>query len=234
MPPVALADAIVVAKHVVRSIAGTHASSATFMALPVADQPGSGLHIHQRSPLLIDEVTGDLTDEGRAFAAGQLAHARALSALASPNVNSYRRLHAGAEAPSAAVWGHHNRAALIRVSASADSASIEYRGADPAANPYLLAAGLLTAGAAGVEDEMDLPAPNDEVAGTFDPGHAIRFDPLPRTLDEALDALEADDLLIDALDPKLVEILTSGRRAELAEYRASVTTWELDRYLRDA
>jgi glutamine synthetase len=233
MSAVSLADALVLAKHVVRSRAADAGLTATFMARPLLDQPGSGLHVHQRSSDLIDS-SGKLTDKGRSFVAGQLAHADALCALAAPNVNSYRRLHAGAEAPSAAVWGHRNRGALVRISAGVEDASIEHRGADPGANPYLFVAGLIIAGRDGIDRDLELDAANDELPGSFDPGGAVRFDPLPRNLDEALDALGSDDTLIDALDPVLVDILTTGRRAELEEYRASVTGWELDRYLREA
>jgi glutamine synthetase len=231
LAPLALADALVIAKKTVRRIADEAGLRATFMARPLSEQPGSGLHIHQRANELIDE-SGKLTDDGRSFVAGQLAHARGLSALASPTINSYRRLHAGPEAPSAAIWGHANRAALIRVTESVGmGASIEFRGSDSSANPYLLMAGLIAAGAAGIEAALDLEAPNDELAGAFDPGAAIRFDPLPRNLDEALDALLTDDVLLDAFDPVLIKILESGRRAELEEFRSRVTNWEHERYL---
>jgi len=232
LSPLALADAIVVAKKTIRRVANDAGMHATFMARPLSQRPGSGLHLHQRGgELLIDEA-GSLTDDGRSFVAGQLAHAQGLSALASPTINSYRRLHAGPEAPSAAIWGRANRAALIRFSSSLGvDASIEYRGADPTANPYLLVAGLMATGLAGVEAELELEAPNDEVAGGYDPASAVRYDPLPRNLDEALDALLADDVLVDAFDSVLVGILTTGRRAELEDFRSTVTTWETDRYL---
>ena len=83
------------------------------MARPFSEQPGSGLHLHQQVDGALLDSKGHLDDDGKAFVAGQLSHARGLSALAAPNVNSYKRLHAGAEAPSAIVWAHVNRAALI-------------------------------------------------------------------------------------------------------------------------
>jgi glutamine synthetase len=233
LPPLALADAIVVAKRTVRRIADDAGVQATFMARPLSGQAGSGLHLHQRAADLLLDAKGSLTDEGRMFLAGQLAHARGLSALASPTINSYRRLHAGPEAPSGAIWGHANRAALVRVSTNLGAdASIEYRGADPAANPYLLIAGLLAAGAAGIEEELELDAPNDEAAGGLE--LAVRYEPLPRNLDEALDALLADDVLLDTFDRVLVGILEAGRRAELEDFRSAVTSWERDRYLQES
>ena len=181
--------------------------------------------------MLLDEG-GSLTDDGRSFTAGQLAHASGLCALAAPTVNSYRRLHAGPEAPSAAIWSTANRAALIRVSTTTGAdASIEYRGADPMANPYLLLAGLLAPARPASTEEAELGHPQDEAAGSFDPAMASRFEPLPRNLDEALDALVADDVLTDAFDPGLIGNLVTGRRAELEQFRTHVTSWERDRYL---
>jgi glutamine synthetase len=227
-----LADALVTAKEAVRRLAEGAGLVATFMAQPLSGCPGSGLHLHQRAGDVLLDDSGTLTEEGRMFTAGQLAHASGLCALAAPTVNSYRRLHAGPEAPSAAIWSTANRAALIRVSTTTGAnASVEYRGSDPMANPYLLLAGLLVTGAAGIAAESELGHPNDEVAGSFDPSLAQRFEPLPRNLDEALDALVADDVLTDAFDPALISNLVTGRRAELEQFRTHVTSWERDRYL---
>ena len=146
-------------------------------------------------------------------------------------MNSYRRLHAGPEAPSAAIWGHLSRSALIRVGrGTLDDASVEFRGSDPSANPYLLAAGLLITGACGIDDELELQPPSDESIGTFDPAASQRFQPLPRTLDEALDALLGDDRLIDAMTPYVLERLVDGRRAESEDFRGHVTAWERQQY----
>jgi glutamine synthetase len=234
VPAATLGDALVITKQTVRRLATEIGLTPTFMASPLRGLPGSGLHVHQRSPELVDD-DGSLTVDGRSYLAGQLAHARGLSALVAPNINSYRRLHSGAEAPSAAIWGHRNRAALIRFARELEAdASIEFRGADPSANPYLLLAGLIACGRAGVDQRLELPGPNDEEPGTYDPSSAVRFDALPRHLDEALDALVADDVLVDAFDPLLLEILESGRRAELEDYRSLVTSWETEHYLREA
>ena len=235
LPPVALADALVFAKQVVKETAAAGGLRATFMPRPFDGEPGSGLHLHQHVDGL--DVDGGLDDDGRAFIAGQLAHARGLSALAAPTVNSYKRLHSGPEAPGAVVWAHRNRAALIRVSSSrGGEASIEYRGADPSANPYLLVAGLLASAAHGLEADLELPPPLEEDVGTFDPAgaDAIRYEPLPRDLDDALDALLSDDVLADNFDRQLLSRLVDGRRAEAEEYRAHVTRWEVSRYRDEA
>ena len=235
LPPVALADALVFAKQVVKETAAAAGLRATFMPRPFDAEPGSGLHLHQHVAGLV--VDGALGEDGSAFVAGQLAHARGLSALAAPTVNSYKRLHAGPEAPGAVVWAHKNRAALIRLSSfRGREASIEYRGADPSANPYLLIAGLLASAAHGLEADLELPPPLEEDVGTFDPASAgaIRYEPLPRDLDDALDALLADDVLADTFDRQLLSRLVDGRRAEAEEYRAHVTGWEVDRYRDEA
>ena len=150
-PALELADALILTKQILRETAAEVDLIATFMPRPLAGEAGSGLHLHQRvGDSLVDE-DGVLTPTGRAFLAGQLEHARGLSALASPTVNSYKRLHSGPEAPSTVVWAHVNRGALIRLSPTgADGATLEFRGADPAANPYLLFAGLIISAAHGL------------------------------------------------------------------------------------
>ncbi len=235
LAPLALADAIVIAKRTVRRVAAEAGLRATFMARPLSMQPGSGLHIHQRAGDLLVEADGLLSPDGQSFTAGQLSHASGLSAITAPNINSYRRIHGGPEAPSAAIWGHANRGALIRVSRTLGAdASIEYRGADPSANPYLLLAALLATGAAGISAQLELEPPSDEVAGGYDTADAVRYAPLPRNLDEALDGLLADDVLVDAFDPVLISILETGRRAELESFRALVTAWETEHYVDEA
>jgi glutamine synthetase len=237
MGPMALADGLVFAKQVLREEAAALGLRVTFMARPFAGQPGSGLHLHQHVDGMLVHDGGVLTDQGRAFVAGQLAHAAGLAAFAAPNVNSYKRLHSGPEAPSDVVWGHLNRAALVRVGWSGERRpAIEFRLADPAANPYLLLGGLLVAATDGMEAGLDPGAPFEEDLGGFDPAAAttMQVRPLPRDLDGALDALLADDVLVDAFDSRLLSRLVDGRRAEAEDYRAQVTGWEVERYLDEA
>ena len=224
--PVALGDALVLVKQVIRNAAASKGLVATFMPRPLEDEAGSGLHVHQHLPEMLDG--GSLTDDGRAFVAGLLEHAVGMCALFAPTVNSYKRLHATFEAPGAVMWSHRHRAALVRVG----SQGIEFRGADPTANPYLLIAGLLLAGADGLESGDDPGPAEDESAGGYEAHVAeTRYRPLPRSLDEALDKLLADDVLMDGLDPLVIERLVDGRRAEIEAYRRHVTSWERDRYL---
>jgi glutamine synthetase len=237
LPALQAADALVLTKYIVRDSAANAGLRATFMPRPFAGEAGSGLHIHQRTASGLVEDNGSLTDEGRYFLGGQLEHARALSALAAPTVNSYKRLHAGPEAPSAIVWAFVNRGALIRLSPNVPGGpTIEFRGADPSANPYLLLAGLLTAAAHGIGESIEPSSAFEEEIGTFDPAaiDSSRSELLPRDLDEALDSLLQDDVLADAFEPQLLQLLVDGRRAEAESYAQQVTPWEIERYLDEA
>jgi glutamine synthetase len=235
--PVALADALVLARRVIRGVATSAGLRATFMPRPLAGEAGSGLHLQQRVTGRLFNPNGTLDADGRAFVAGQLYHARGLSALASPTVNSYKRLASGPEAPSAVVWAHVNRGALIRLSTyRGKEASVEFRASDPLANPYLLLAGLLASGAHGLDKQLELPPPMEEDPASFDPAgsDSVRFEFLPRGLDEALDALLADDVLVDTFQDQLLSLLVDGRRAEVVAYETQITPWELERYLDEA
>lgn len=226
LPAIALADTVALAKQIIGHAAASHGLCVTFMPRPLEDEPGSGLHIHQFLPAMLDGSA--LTEHGRCFVGGLLDHAVGFCALFAPTVNSYKRLHATFEAPGTVTWSHRHRAALVRVSPH----GIEFRGADPTANPYLLVAGLLLAGADGIAAEIDPGPAEDESAGGYEAHVAeTRYRPLPRSLDEALDHLLADDVLMDGLDPLVIERLVDGRRAEAEAYRRHVTTWERDRYL---
>jgi glutamine synthetase len=234
LPPVAMADALVLAKQVLRDVASHKGVRPTFMPRPLPNVAGSGMHIHQRvGSLLLDEPE-QLGEEGRAFLAGQLAHGRGLMALAAPTVNSYKRLHSGPEAPSAAVWAHVHRGALVRLSPNVEGGpTLEFRASDPSANPYLLFAGLLAAGADGIAAKLELPPAFEEEMDSSGPASAdsTRSEPLPLDLDDALDALLADKVLMDTFDRQLISRLISGRRAEAAAYRTQVTPWEIEQYL---
>ncbi len=237
LAPLALADGLVLAKQVVREAAAAAGLRATFMARPLSTEPGSGLHLHQHVKGRLFDDRGGLDGAGGAFVAGQMLHAPGLAALAAPTVNSYKRLHSGPEAPSAIVWAHSNRAALIRVGRSGERrAAVEFRLADPSANPYLLVGGLLASAAHGLDAGLDPGLPFEEDLVGWDPSVAesVQLQPLPRNLDDALDALISDDVLVDAFDGHLLNPLIEGRRTEIESYRSQVTAWELDRYLDDA
>lgn len=237
------ADAIMTARFAAKSIAATHQLYATFMPKPLARVPGSGMHTHQ---VLIDTFTGrnafadadnsyHLSSAGRSFIAGQLTHARAMCAVLAPLVNSYKRLVSGLEAPVYIIWAQLNRAALLRVprprADQLDQVRVELRCVDPSCNPYLALAAMLRAGLDGIRQALDLPNAAEEDLISFE--HRRRNLPtLPRSLDEALNALEESELMADTLGLNVFERFVSAKKIEWNEYVLSVSPWELERYLK--
>ena len=254
LPALEAADSLVTLKAAIRDLARQRGLEATFMPKPFTDSAGSGLHVHQ---LMLGpdgrnafaEPAGDygLSSVARQFVAGQLEHSRALAAILAPTVNSYRRLVPGFEAPVAASWGRHSRSAMLRVPAAASpsgraggesigvGARLEIRLPDPSCNPYLAFTAMLAAGLDGIERELE-PGPAIEELGH---GYAVRpVDAAPRrlpaSLGEALDALETDDVLADALGRVVFDLYLALKRQEWDTFRRQVSTWEIDRYLRRA
>jgi len=241
----AAADAVVLLRVAARALAPAHGLRASFMPKPLAGLSGSGLHTHQEllrpgdgANLFFDAADRyHLSPLARHFIAGQLEHAPALAAITAPVVNSYKRLVAGYEAPSHVTWAHSNRSALIRVprvsQAESTDTRVELRCPDAACNPYLAFSAMLAAGLDGIERQLPLPPPLEEQAYEFDPeaveSRYVRS--LPSSLGEAVSALVADDVIVDALGGELVERLAEAKRLEWQEFSAHVTDWELTRYL---
>jgi glutamine synthetase len=238
------ADNVMTLRYTIKAVAAAHDLYATFMPKPIAGINGSGMHTHQS---LFDAQghntffnSGDrykLSTVAYRFIAGQLAHARALAAVVAPTVNSYKRLTPGYEAPVYVCWARINRSALIRVPSylpgREQSVRAELRCPDPSANPYLAFAVMLTAGLDGIERGLEAPDPVEEDVYHFDDLRLAELDiaSLPGTLEEALDELERDQLLRDALGDHAYQAFMRAKRAEWDEYRIQVTDWELARYL---
>jgi len=241
------ADNAVTFKYTVRAVAASHGIYASFMPKPIFGIAGSGMHTHQS----IFDAEGrnlfyDVTDEYNLsrlaynFIAGQMVHARALAAVVAPTVNSYKRLTPGYEAPVYNCWAQLNRSALIRVPARGTrregTTRVELRCPDPSANPYLAFAAMLAAGLDGIERDLTPPPPVNEDVYDFDERdlreRAIGM--LPGTLAEALDALEQDEVIQEALGPAITDAFLRAKRVEWDEYRIQVTSWELERYLETA
>jgi len=234
------ADNAVTFKFVLKAVAAMQGLYATFMPKPIGGVNGSGMHTHQSLAAL---DTGEnlfaspsdpysLSDLAKRFIAGQLKHARAMSAVLAPTVNSYKRLVPGYEAPVYVSWARINRSALIRVprAASPAAARIELRCPDPSCNPYLAFAVMLKAGLDGVVNELDVPDPTEE--NLFESEWAREgLETLPGSLGEAIEALESDPVVLDALGPHIAQRFLDARRAEWDEYRLQVTAWERQRYL---
>lgn len=236
------ADHLVTTRATLKAVAQQHNLYATFMPKPIGDVNGNGLHMH----LSLAESAGGknlffdsddsygLSKLARHFVAGLLAHARGMIAVLAPLVNSYKRLVPGFEAPVYLIWGRTNRAQLVRVPrinpARPQSARVELRCADPACNPYLALAVILAAGLDGIRRELPLPPPIEEDLFQVDM-RARQFDVLPATLGAALDELQRDDVVCEALGPHILERFIEARVREWEEYSRSISQWELDRYL---
>lgn len=237
-PPLRAADALMTVKEELRALARAAGFIATFMPKPFTDMPGSGLHVHLgvvssdgRNAMQGDGPLG-LSPLGTSFVAGLLKHARGLSGLAAPTVNSYKRLLPGSWAPSHICYGGSNRAVLVRVPDSG-SKHVEFRAGDGTGNPYLTLIGLLASGLDGVEQGLVLGEPTLDDIGHFSAADASArgLELLPRSAPEALDALEADPVLMDALGPVIGPGFLRLRRSEAAAYSLEVGDWERATYL---
>jgi glutamine synthetase len=245
-PALAVADGVVTARYVVRAIAQRHGLGATFLPKPFFGVNGSGMHTHQRLTRLADssnafadpsDASYGLSEIGRRFIAGQLAHARGMCAIVAPLVNSYKRLVPKFEAPVMVSWGRINREALIRVPrmepGQPESMLIELRSPDPSCNPYLAFAAMLRAGLDGVARDLLLAQPVEEGLYTLDEPLRLRrgIELLPADLSEALADLQADDVMFAALGEQIAAWFMESKSAEWKAYRQQVHPWELERYL---
>lgn len=237
-----IADQLMTTRQVIRRVAGKHGLRATFMAKPFPDLPGSGMHIFQRM-LSLEDGQDLLRDEGdahgtsataRHMIAGQLAHARAMSAILNTTVNSYKRLADGHRAPAWGTWARVSRGSLLRVPTAADDqpTDIELRSPDALANPYLAIAVALGTAVDGIRNEMEPPPPFDENLVSYDEDefHRLGAVRLPQTMGEALEELATNDVVRSILGTYIFDQLLSVKRAEWADYRRHVSPWEHARY----
>ena len=240
------ADNAVTFKFALKAIAQQHGLYATFMPKPIHGINGSGMHAHQSLFSIADGRNAfadagapyGLSDVARSYMAGILTHARGMISVLAPLVNSYKRLVPGYEAPTYLTWGRTNRSALIRVpmvspGKSVEGTRAEVRCPDPSANPYLAFAAMIAAGLDGVEQGLALPEPVEESLFEMDAARIAEkgIRELPGTLGEALDELERDQVIRDALGEHVFSHYLEAKRAEWDEYRTQVTEWEVARYL---
>jgi glutamine synthetase len=240
------ADNAVTFKFTLKAIAQQHGLYATFMPKPIHGINGSGMHTHQslfsiaenRNAFADAESSYGLSPIAKSYMAGILAHARGMIAVLAPLVNSYKRLVPGYEAPTYLTWGRTNRSALIRVpmvspGKSIEGTRVEVRCPDPSSNTYLAFAAMIAAGLDGVEKGMTLAEPVEESLFEMDAATiaAKSIRELPGTLGEALDELEKDEVIRDALGEHVYDHFAAAKREEWDEYRTQVSGWELDRYL---
>ncbi|MDQ6907678.1 MAG: type III glutamate--ammonia ligase [Chloroflexota bacterium] len=237
--PVKAADDLLTFRETVKALARRRGLIASFMPKPYEHLAGNGVHVHLSlwdADGSKDRSAGDgplgLSAEMARFIAGVLAHAPALCGVFAPTVNSYKRLLPGSWAPAHIGYSAGNRAALVRVP-GASRPRLEFRAGDHTAHPHLALAALIAAGMDGLDRHLDpgLPA-------TGDLGHLSANDLaaqgvhlLPRTAHEALDAIEADSVVMAALGPVCGPELLRIRREELARYDLHVSDWERAVYL---
>ncbi len=235
------ADNAVTFRLVLKMIAQLNGLYGTFMPKPIRGIAGNGMHVHQ-SLVFTKTSKNAFADPGdehglakiaKHFIAGQLAHARGMCVVLAPLVNSYKRLVAGYEAPVYISWARINRSALIRVprASASESTRLELRIADPSCNPYLAFAVMLVAGLDGIRRELPVPNATEENVFTMDTERRSELGILPESLNRALDALEQDEIIRDALGAHICERFINAKRLEWEDYRLEVTSWELDKYL---
>ncbi len=242
----ATADNAITFKFALKAIAQQHGLYATFMPKPIFGINGSGMHTHislfsveKQANAFADPANPyGLSEIGRSFMAGVLAHARGMSAILAPTVNSYKRLTPGYEAPTYLTWGRTNRSALIRVPKVSPGKSIEatraeVRCPDPSSNTYLAFAVLIAAGLDGVARKLELGAPVEESLFEMDATRIAEMGirEMPGSLGDAIDELERDTVIREALGEHVYGHFIEAKRAEWNDFRLHVSQWELDRYL---
>jgi len=239
----AAADNTVTFKWVVRSIAAKHGLHATFMPKPVFGINGSGMHTNQ-SLFNLDGTNAffdengplKLSETAYQYIAGIMKNARGFTAVTNPLVNSYKRLVPGYEAPVYVAWSASNRSALVRIPANRGlSTRTEVRCPDPACNPYLALAMMLSSGLDGVKNKLDAPASVnvDIFEMNLAEKEAAGIDSLPGTLEEAILALKESPIAKEALGEHIFEKYIEGKTQEWDSYRTWVTDWEIKRYIKN-
>lgn len=234
------ADNVMTFKMVVRIIAQKHGLHATFMPKPVYGIAGSGMHMNQS--LMKDGKNAfydpsdplELSKECYYYIGGLLKHAKGLTAITNPTVNSYKRLVSGFEAPVYIAWSARNRSPLIRIPAKrGNSTRIELRSPDPSNNPYLALSAALASGLDGIRNKILPPDAVDKNIFEMDEKELndLGIERLPGSLDEALLLLENDDVVKYSLGNHILKKYIEAKHTEWDSYRTYVTQWEIQEYL---
>jgi glutamine synthetase len=239
--PIRAVDDYYSLKDAVRDLAREQGHVATFMPKPYSHWSGCSLHVHlslwdaagERDLTPSDRDLTSLSEEASWFLGGILEHIDALTGLGSPTVNSYKRLQPGSWAPANTYWGYGNRSGVVRIPGVGKRRHLEFRSPDNSAQPYLLLAGLLGAGADGIRRRLMPPPPFHGDIAHLTPEeiarHGIGY--LPRTLPQALEALERDEVVAAAVGETALKHFLTVKRHELATYETHVHPWERETYL---
>jgi glutamine synthetase len=238
-----IADQTQMQKYVIKNMARAAGKTATFMPKPLFEENGSGMHVHQSLSRGGENVMYDfggfaqLSREALNYIGGILAHGRALMAFCAPTTNSYRRLVPGYEAPVNLVYSQRNRSAAVRIpvySSAPKAKRVEFRPPDPTANPYLAFSALMMAGLDGIKQRLDPGPPVDVDLFELSAEELADIPHVPGSLDEALDALEADHAFLlegGVFTEDLIETwIAHKRREEADQVRLRPHPWEFALY----
>jgi glutamine synthetase len=234
------ADNIATFRFIVRRVAAQFNLHATFMPKPIFGISGSGMHTHQSlfrngtNAFYDPDTENQLSDIALQYIAGLLKHAKGITAITNPLVNSFKRLVPGYEAPTQISWSMKNRSPLIRVPAKREVGTrIEFRSPDPSANPYLALAVMLGAGLDGIRKRMIPPDPVNKNLYTMSKREKMRLkiSSLPGSLAEALNLMDRDPLVQAVLGNHIYKYFMDAKLKEWELYIQQVHPWEQDRYL---
>jgi len=240
------ADRTMFYKFVAKNVAKKHGLIATFMPKPVYLDNASGMHVHAslwkgKKNVMYDESDeyAEMSQTGRYFIGGLLEHARAITAVTCPTVNSYKRLVPGFEAPIYIMWSRRNRSAMVRVPVyfkgpeHAAAKRAELRSADPSCNSYLAFSCILMAGLDGIKKKLDPGDPVDEDVYELSPERrrALGIKELPTTLRDALEAMQSDDVVHKTLGSHIFDAFIEYKTNDWNQYCLYVTPWEIMKYL---
>ena len=241
-----MSDAITTAKLIIKQQAYESGCHASFMPKPLAGEDGSAMFLcqslfdHDGNNVFWgeDDEKYHLSDIAKHYMAGILAHAREISAITNPTVNSYKRITTGGDSvPQYATWGLRNRASMVRIPVYKPgkqlSTRIELRSPDPMANPYLVNAVTLAAGLDGIERKLELPpeATAETLKLTDRQMVEAGYAPLPRSLKEALDVFEDSQFMKDALGEHIHSFFLKKKRDGWHKFESTITEWEIKHYL---
>ncbi|RGX81824.1 glutamine synthetase family protein [Collinsella sp. AM09-41] len=241
-----MSDAITTAKLIIKQQAYESGCHASFMPKPLAGEDGSAMFLcqslfdHDGNNVFWgeDDEKYHLSEIAKHYMAGILAHAREISAITNPTVNSYKRITTGGDSvPQYATWGLRNRASMVRIPVYKPgkqlSTRIELRSPDPMANPYLVNAVTLAAGLDGIERKLELPpeATAETLKLTDRQMVDAGYTPLPRSLKEALDVFEDSQFMKDALGEHIHSFFLKKKRDEWHKFESTITEWEIKHYL---
>lgn len=238
-----MADTVMTARIAIKEVAYMNGVYATFMPKPFSNYNGSGMHVHMslfrngHNAFFDQDDKFHLSKEAKHFIAGLMRHAKEITLITNQWVNSYKRLVPGYEAPVYISWAIRNRSDLIRIPmykvGKEEATRVEYRAPDPACNPYLAFAVILSAGLEGIEKEYPLPDPVEENVYFMSEGErkARGIENLPGSLIEAIEITENSKLVKKTLGEHVFRNFIDNKKIEWDNYRKQVTSYELKTYL---